>query len=259
MTTHYRLTPAQQTDLAQYVELDFGKLEENGNYCFDQDAYDALLNHYDIGTFDLTQAVSFNPDDEKLVIYRKLPEGFNPLISDFSILGFKKVGPSYSRGRKNESTYVDETDGKMAVRKTFSDITDNNGLLTAIQLHFEWFREDGQLGLEKTEVAREFNKIEAETVVRKRRERQLDFLIAGAKGTPIEPYIMAVFNHYHDEQLLYKEAGSSEFEDAVIAETDPTILGILDISVPRFDDPNLTIKVKDSILYQITGDVSYLT
>lgn len=211
------------------------------------------LSSYDIGTN------SHDLDARKLVVFRKLPENANPLISDFSILGFRKVGPSYSRGRKHESTYVDEYDDKLAVKKTFSDVVDANTNLIGIQIQFDWYKEDGTIGLSKTEIAREFNKIEAETVLRGRRERQLDFLIAGAKGTVIEPQIMTVFNHYHDEQLLYKESGSSDFKDAVLAETDPTILGILDIEVPRFDDPNINIKVKNSILYQITGDVVYLS
>lgn len=205
---------------------------------------------------EVVEDTNYSPPDPKakvLRISRRLPKRLDPLIHDFSILGFNKESPRYDRGRKQSASYKDADD--TVVTKTFSDIRDSNGLLTAVSVLFEWFNEDGTLGLSKTEVVKNYNKYEAETEERKRRERQLDYLIAGAKGTPAEPHINTLFGHYHEQQLRYKESGSSDLDDAIDAETDSTILGILDISLPRVDDPNKNITVRQSIKYQ-TGSMT---
>jgi len=186
-----------------------------------------------------------------LRVYRILPKDLNPKISDFSILGFRKNSPSYDRGRKTEAIYKCVDTEEVIVKKTFSDVRDINGILTGVQVKFDWYDENNVVSLTKTEVVREYNKYEAETEERKRRERQLDYLIAGAKDTPVETHVATIFAHYHDVQLKYKESGVSDFNDAIDAETNPSILGILAIVLPRVDDPTKTITVKQSIKYQL--------
>lgn len=190
-------------------------------------------------------------EDFPLRVFRVLPADQNPLIADFSILGFRKESPSYERGRKTQALYKCVDKEEIIVEKIFNDIRDENGRLTAVQVTFNWYDEDDNISLTKTEIVRKYNKYEAETEERKRRERQIDYLVAGAKDTPIESYINTVFSHYYDEQMVYKQKGTDEFSNAILTETDPTILMILGIEVPRGDDPSKLISVKNSILYQL--------
>ena len=62
---------------------------------------------------------------------------------------------------------------------------------------------------------------------------------------------MTLFNHYHEQQLTYKESGSADFQNAIENETDPNILALLALEIPRLDNPQQTISVKNSVLYQL--------
>lgn len=196
-------------------------------------------------------------DPQRLRIYRVVPlrythEEVKTLI-DFSILGFRKIAPHYDRGVKTKSEYKCADKDELIVRKSFTDIRDPiTGRLTDLQVLFEWFAEDGSVQMTKTEIVKSFNKAQAETEERKRRERSIDFLISEARHTPLETIMDALITHYHDQQLLYKEKGSSDFADAINNETDATILAYLAIQVPFTSDPeNYTIGIKESILYQL--------
>ncbi len=63
-----------------------------------------------------------------------------------------------------------------------------------------------------------------------------------------------LFAHYEVQVQHYIDRGTSEFENAVLNETDPTILSILAITArePDTDFPN-GLTVKQSIVYQLTG------
>ena len=192
-------------------------------------------------------------DPKRLRIYRVLPMSFDPLISDFTILGFRKIAPYYDRGIKYKAEYKCADKDELIVTKSFTDIRDPvTGRLTDLQILFEYYCEDGTVGLSKTEIAKSYNKAQAETEERKRRERSLDFLMSEARHTALEPIMDVVIEHYHTEQLLYKEKGSSQFADAMIAETDPTISAYLAIQVPFTSDPeNYTVSIIDATLYQL--------
>ena len=103
------------------------------------------------------------------------------------------------------------------------------------------------------------NKAEAKTELRKRRGRQVDFLLAGAESTPIEPVVDALIHYYSNQVELYITHGVDDWKNAILNESDVTILGYLSIEVPRTDNPNISITIKNSMLYQITGDVNYLS
>lgn len=187
-----------------------------------------------------------------LRVHRVLPKDSDPLISDFSILGFRKMAPYYDRGRKDRAIYMCVTKEEIIVEKVFRDIRDESGRLTDLEITFNWYRDDDTIGLTKTEIAKSFNKAESKTEERKRRERQLDFLLAEGEGSAAEPILDDIFAHYYDQILHYKEDGSSVLADALNNEQDSQISFYLTIRVPFSADPeNFTVPIKEAILYQI--------
>jgi len=170
-----------------------------------------------------------------LRIFRVLDPEVNPLIHDFTILGFRKMSPTYERGRKTSSLYM-------------------------LQVTFNWYDEENQITLTKTEIVKSFNKYEAQTEERKRRERQLDYMIASGKDTPIEPHIDTIFKHYSYQEQQYRTHGALDLAVDMKAETDPTILGILNIqTIPPGVHPYWPsgCTVMQGIIYQVTGEKYY--
>ena len=144
-----------------------------------------------------------------------------------------------------------QNNGLLAVEKIFSDIIDpNDGSLVGIAINFVWYDHDGNIGESKTETTVSLNKYAAATELRKRRGRQIDYLVAGAIGTPLEPYVNMIFEHYYEEALKYREKGTSEFADAINNETNAQILGLLGIEVAPQTHPGYTLKM--SMLSQIS-------
>jgi len=188
-----------------------------------------------------------------LRIYRHVPLSYNEYdiqAIDFTTIGLKKSSPSYDKGRKTKAYYLSPVDEALTVEKIFSDVVDVNGKLIGLQVQFNWYNEDSTVGLTKTEIVKELNRYEAETIKRKRRERIIDYLVAGAEGTPIEPYVNAIFDHYYEQVDKYKQKGTEEFLTAINGETDQTILAYLAIELPVSGGG--TVTVKQSILGQIT-------
>jgi len=199
-----------------------------------------------------------------LRVYRVLPKDSNPLISDFSLLGLRKESPSYERGRKTRAVYKCVEKEEVVVEKIFNDVRNENGTLTGIEVTFNWYNEDNEIGLSKTEIVRKYNKYEAETEERKRRGRQTDYLVAGAKGTPIEASINAVFDMLFNEVQVYEQKNNSSLvvskldsiqyiENASTPEEmeNNGMWHILNnIALPRVDDPSKFIYVIQSIKYQ---------
>jgi hypothetical protein len=197
----------------------------------------------------------------RLRVYRVLATEQDALISDFTILGFKKLSPRYDRGRKVKAEYRCPTANEMIVEKIFTDVRDSNGTIEALEITFNWFDESNNIGLTKTETVKRYNKYQAETEERQRRERQLDFLIASARSTPFESFIGALFLHYKAEIQNYKEEWDSQgWDDAMSNETSASILTILNTPFPTATNPYKANFVKDAIRYQIgTIDSTELT
>lgn len=191
-----------------------------------------------------------NPN--KLRIYRALNEDFDPLTSDFTILGFRKRAPHYDRGRKIRAEYHCAYNDELIVEKIFNDVKDpDTGRLIALQVTFNWYKEDNTIGLTKTEIVKELNKAQAETIERQRRERAIDFLISEARYTPNEPYVTMLMLHYETQINHFKSKAADDFAEALQNETDPTISFILASRVPFASNPAFTVPIKESILYQI--------
>lgn len=186
-----------------------------------------------------------------LRIFRVLPMNEDPLIADFSILGFRKEAPYYDRGRKVSSRYMCVEEDEVIVEKIFKDIYDEDGYLKELEIKFNWYDENNQVALTKTEIAKRYHRSQAKTEMRRRRFRAMDFLEAEAEGTPLEPIMLAIKNFFYQEQLNWKNDGTTEFRDAILNVTDPTISAYLNILVPLTSMPHLSTEIKNSILFQI--------
>ena len=199
-----------------------------------------------------------------LRVFRVLSPEQKPLTTDFSLLGFNKVSPSYDKGRKTKAQYKCPTKDELIVEKLFSDVFDSEGLLSGIQVTFNWYCEDDTLGLTKTEIVKRFNKYEAETEERKRRYRQFDYLRASVKNTPYEPYIAILIGYFQLEIDAYKNDGLTHLNQKMIelstidlsgvSESERFMVGqvqtILNSPIARNDGLGITTVIK-SIQYQI--------
>lgn len=191
--------------------------------------------------------------DDDLRIFRYINKDFDPLITDFSIIGLKKETPVYERGRKMSATYLDSSNN-IVVEKIFTDIRDiSTNRLMSLQVTFNWYNEIGNIGLTKTDIVKSFNSSQAKTMERKRRERQIDFLEAIVEGTPIESSVIAIITKYQKEITKYVQHGLSELlNTAMINETDPTLRYVLfDIYQPILSAPQYRINTIQTIQYQI--------
>jgi len=185
--------------------------------------------------------------------------------TDFTIIGLQKAMPEYVQGRKIRADYISPIHNKVAVRKVFADKMGNhkvwNGVaygdvagIIGLDVTFEWLCDDGSVGLSKVETVKALNVAEEETVLRKRRFRSIDYLVASAKGTAAAPLVKALFDHYADKIITFKEQGTNEFKDALQNETNATILAHLNILIPKPDGKKATIR--NNILFQI-GAITY--
>ena len=203
--------------------------------------------------------------NSKLRINRVLSEDLNPLTSDFTILGFEKVSPSYHRGRKIKSEYKCPTSDELIVTKTFNDILDDNGQISKLEVLFDFYNEDNIISLSKTEVVKRYNKYEVETEERKRRYRQFDYLRASVKNTDYEPYVAILIGYFQLEIDAYKNDGLpcldkkmkeiSTIDLSTVPESERSMVlqvqTILNSPIARNDGLGTTLVIK-SIQYQIS-------
>ena len=182
-----------------------------------------------------------------LRIYRYLLPSDTPIwLRDFTIeceepLIDKTV---YVKGVKTEAQYLG-LDNELVVKKTFTDLIED-GFFIGVSILIEWFNTDGSAGVQRT-IPKQMGKGVANDYLRKRRQRSISYLQIASKGTPIESHVATLLKHYKDEVDLFIQGNTSDFELAVLGETNTTILSMLNIVI----DAEGT-KVRDSILNQIT-------
>jgi len=208
------------------LELYNGDLIEEGQIyevdVVDEFLMDEITDLIKAGTLEREWA----PTD--LVLFQLIGEQSNYQQIDFSLLGLRKESPSYSLGRKTEASYFHGE--QLCVRKVFEDVN-VDGNLTGLEIIFEYYNNDGSVGSAKRETAVTYNKYQAQTVIRNRRQRIIDYLVAGAKDTPIEVYIDQIFDKYFDEVQRFVAKGTAEFRIALENEEDPTLSFILGLDV----------------------------
>ena len=180
-----------------------------------------------------------------LVLQKTVGEVEDITRVDFTIIGLQKRSPQYEKGRKTSADYY--LGDQLAVRKTFTDTYSDAGVLNGIRILFEWHQNDGEVGQAKDELAATLNPYEAQTMMRKRRGRVLDYLIGAAAGTPAEPYVAALLDRFATEAQQYRDnPTSTSFVDEITNTTEQPFKAILDTPLA------LNFTIRDSILNQIT-------
>lgn len=185
-----------------------------------------------------------------LKVFRYLSRFLDPKTSDFTIIGLRKVSPLRDRGRKREAEYRCPSDDSLVVKKIFTDVVPSAELLN-ISCKFDWYDENGDIALTKTETVKEYSKDETETVYRERRSRQMDYLKGSVKGTALETGGNYLWARYATEISLYEGDGTLGLDTVIDNETDTTALAVLDTYVPRNDDSTKPISVRQAIKYQM--------
>lgn len=110
-----------------------------------------------------------DPNCKRLKIFRFISSEFNPLETDFTIIGLEKSEPEYIDGRKSKTLYKCKEFNDVVVSKTFSDILENGKL--CINVTFDFYTEDNQVGLTKTEIVKRYSTFDSLRVIRERQER----------------------------------------------------------------------------------------
>ena len=176
---------------------------------------------------------------------------------DFSMLGFRKKS-KWVKGRKTESEYVDPETDELIVKKTFTDVIENDEMV-GIDILFEWMDDQNNVADSKTQRVY-MDMLETGELLRKRRQRAIDRLIVSAKmydkaladanisqPQTLEQTVGIIFDHYRTEMDKFIETGSDEWKNAMNSETDPQISGILGYVA----NPANNFTIKDSILFEI--------
>lgn len=164
---------------------------------------------------------------------------------DFSTFLTKK-SPDFEQGRKVRADYHDPLDDALCASKFFEDVTGDDGQLLGLKIRFEWYREDGSVFMDKS-MYKPLNELEVESLLRKRRQRALDYLRARAKAVDLADSITALYAHFAAAIAQWQQAGGDVLRSAIADETDATIRIILDTETPA------GITVAAFILHEIGG------
>lgn len=186
--------------------------------------------------------------DLRVVEWLDNTEEENIKRSDFTTF-LRKESPVFDKGRKTESEYKDPVTTDLVVKKTYTDTVDLDGHLNGIDIQIDWYKTDDTVGLTKL-THKPLNFAEAENLLQKRRHQAIAYLVAAGKGTPVEPFMTAIFTHYKEQlQEWYDMGDQSVVGDAIHNETDPNIISYLSIETDPVGNPGWD--VRDGIYYQI--------
>lgn len=167
--------------------------------------------------------------ESPLRIFQFISADMNPKITDFSIVGLTKNTPAQHAGKKTIAQYTSPIDETLVVQKEFIDVLSDTGDLIELHIKFEWFREDGTVGLSDTNLVRKFSPTDAEEEYEKRRRRQVRFMKASAKSKPgYAAFVDLIFSRYHAEIESFKDPGTDDWKNAMINETVTMYRQILD-------------------------------
>lgn len=182
---------------------------------------------------------------DELRVYEFIQEfTYEPVIEhyDFTTLPLTKESPIFEIGRKKEALYTDES-GNIVVKKLFKDITEG------LEITIQWMKYDDTVGLEKVFI-KPLSLLEKGDLLRKRRQRSISYMQVYVKGTPVEPIVTLLLEHYRKEVDLYIQGATSHFQNALDSELDPTFIGYLNIDVNG-------LTIKQNIEHNITPIVTW--
>ncbi len=213
------------------------------------DAFDYLESHPKVT---ITESIVHDgydpeaPDTLRLTRITKIDEP-RLLYMNYRLLGLHKGSPVIEKGRYISRTYFeDEEETVEVVVENYIDVIEGDRL-ARVDCQIDWINNDGSVGMNRL-IKKKKSKHQAGKILKARREAQIDYLIEGAKGTPAEPLVTGIFEHYTVQINEYEKVGNSVLFDAINSETDPTISAYLTTVI----DPETGATIKDSIFNQIT-------
>ncbi len=175
---------------------------------------------------------------------------------DITVLNHVVKGePVYDKGRKVLTNYYsDQAQTDLVIQKSFKDVEDENGFLTALDITIKWFdiHEDPIL---VKQVYVPLSVTESANILRQRRERKIIYLQEAGIRLGVKQFIDILFDHYSHyrkhqltKNLLnsYIENDSEALALAINEEDDIQINTILDYQLPT------GATVKAAFLNQIT-------
>ncbi len=171
--------------------------------------------------------------------------------TDVTLLGLDQVAWDYSRGARTTRDYNNGTD--LVVQHVYTyTMTNGNRDVASVTHTFDWYRNDGTVGLTKITNKQMTAKSLGELNREIRIGRMTD-LRENAKLIGRQDIIDNLYSYYEAEIESYESIGSLDFENAVKNETDPTRRAVLDESIPQFG--NLT--VEQLLIWQFIGAYSW--
>lgn len=205
----------------------------------------------------------------------------NDLLSEFSpqelmtvniqFLGLKQQAWEFSRGARLYRNYC-YADDSIAVKDSYTySMINGDRDIDSYTRTLEWFNPDGSL-IKNKDITPVLNIKNKKFLNREIRQGRIDYLVAAAEQlAPLaafvpEPYatdflkatdsINLILDQYEKEIVHYVDNNSREFEEIVLAESNPILVDILGLNVRPPDalfPSGLTIK--QSIIHQLTGVV----
>ena len=163
---------------------------------------------------------------------------------DYTILGLTTESPKREAGgKKNSNDYTFNSD--LVVQKMFEYVEAPS---VGVWIKHIWFDYNSLESVTKTE----FKPLSIDQYANVRagqRRYVVQSLDALAIADPaLEPYISALRTHYSSEIDTFLKFGTSDWKDAINAETDPTINAILDSEIIF---QGVTFTVRDGILLDL--------
>ena len=171
---------------------------------------------------------------------------------DYTIIGLRAEQPiRVAGGIKTENSYSIEIEGSRvsAVTKFFNYIyEDPDPAKVGLWLEHVFYNTDGLTeGLTKIEF-KPLSLGEIANVRRRQRQYAISRLDAiGLIMPELAGDLETLREHYNQEILFFEKYGSNDFQDAILAETDPAIITILDKVITY---GGLQYTVRDAILEQ---------
>jgi|TARA_R100000084_G_scaffold109319_1_gene75684 hypothetical protein len=134
---------------------------------------------------------------------------------DFTTRGLRAPSPEYSKGRKAECVLLD-AEGNPVVKRTFTDKPQENGDLW-IEIFFEWFDNNDEVKLSKTETV-ELNQIGTGEHYEKRRRRSIAYLSLGASKFDLKAQLDIIYAATDAMLTKFEKFGDPEWMDFIRAE-----------------------------------------
>lgn len=149
-------------------------------------------------------------------------------------------------GAKVQQLFLLEEDKEesKAVSIDYEDLIENASIVK-IKKTVQYYNEDDSIYCSKVEYELVRNE---DKLKRSRSQAAYDYLRNSAKGTPVEPYINAILEHYAPQISLWLLGSKDVLLNAINNESDATIIAYLNLTIAANGK-----KVKDAVFEQVNG------